>query len=165
MTTNRQTGKLTGASLLVCLLLSVLLTWGFGKSTVMAITADKPNPKRILAIFLFKQGLRWAYRIEESMRPALASKSNFPTELNVEHADLSRYPEETYIPKVMELFRYKYSRRIMDVVIAVEDESTNLLMKHGAGLLGKGSHNRRESSERIQECLSCFKVHLFISSI
>ena len=105
MTTNRQTGKLTGAGLLVSLLLSVLLTWGFAKSSVMASTAEKPNPKRILAIFLFKQGLPWAYRIEESMRLTLASKSDFPTELNVEHADLSRYPEETYIPKVIERFR------------------------------------------------------------
>ena len=127
MTTNRQTGKLTGAGLLVSLLLSVLLTWGVGKSSVMASTAEKPIPKRILAIFLFKQGLPWAYRIEESMRIALASKSDFPTELNVEHADLSRYPEEKYIPKVIELLRYKYSKRKMDVVIAVGDESTDLL--------------------------------------
>ncbi|MGD8212134.1 MAG: hypothetical protein PVH85_08135 [Desulfobacterales bacterium] len=89
-----------------------------------------------MAIFLFKKGLPWAYRIEESMRIALASNSAFPTELNVDHADLSRYPQDTYIRKVMELFRYKYSRRKMDVVIAVGDESANLLMKHGAGLFG-----------------------------
>lgn len=127
---------MTGAILLAGILLPLWLTWGFGKSSVMASTVEKPDPKRILAIFLFKQGLPWAYRIEESMRLSLASKTDFPTELNVEHADLSRYPEETYIPKVIELFRYKYLRRKMDVVIAVGDESTNLLMKHGAGLFG-----------------------------
>jgi nitrogen-specific signal transduction histidine kinase/ABC-type uncharacterized transport system substrate-binding protein len=102
----------------------------------MASTAEKPNPKRILAIFLFKEGLPRAYRIEESMRIALSSKSDFPTELNVEHADLSRYPEKTYIPKVIELFRYKYSKRKMDVVIAVGDESTDLLIKYGTDLFG-----------------------------
>jgi len=127
---------LTGAGLLVSLLLSVILTWGFGKPSVMASTAEKPDPKRILAIFLFKQGLPWAYRIEESMRIALTAKSDFPTELNVEHADLSRFPEETYIPKVIELFRYKYSRRKMDMVIAVGDESTDLLIKYGTDLFG-----------------------------
>ena len=127
---------MTRTGLFISLVLSLLLTWGFGKSSVMASTAENPDPKRILAIFLFKQGLPWAYRIEESMRIALAAKSDFPTELNVEHADLSRYPEETYIPKVVELFRYKYSKRKMDVVIAVGDESTDLLIEYGTDLFG-----------------------------
>lgn len=136
MTNSKNTAKLTAAGLFVIFITAVIMIWGLRKTEVLAANIEKPNPKRTLAIFLFKQGLPWAYRIEESMRIALASNSAFPTELNVEHADLSRYPQDTYIPKVMELFRYKYSRRKMDVVIAVGDESSNLLMKHGAGLLG-----------------------------
>jgi hypothetical protein len=136
MTTIKKTVKLTGTGLLVILTLAVILAWGLRKTEVLAANIEKPNPKRILAIFLFKQGLPWAYRIEESMRMALAAKSDFPTELNVEHAHLSRYPEETYIPKLIELFRYKYSRRKMDVVIAVGDESTDLLIKYGTDLFG-----------------------------
>ena len=63
----------------------------------------KPVPKRILAIFAFKQALPWAYQVEESMRAAIAAEAPFPIELNVEHADRARYPEETYLGKVVRL--------------------------------------------------------------
>lgn len=78
MTTSKKTGTLTDTGLLVILILAVILTWGLRKTEVLAANIEKPDPKRILAIFLFKQGLSWAYRVEESMRLALASKSAFP---------------------------------------------------------------------------------------
>jgi hypothetical protein len=57
----------------------------------MAVAQEKDAiPKRILAIFAFKQALPWSIRIEESMRAALVSKSPFTIELNIEHADLPR---------------------------------------------------------------------------
>ena len=34
------------------------------------------EPKRVLAIFVYKQGLPWAHRIEESLRTALATESS-----------------------------------------------------------------------------------------
>ena len=78
MTTNNQTGKLPGTGHIAKLILAVLLTWGLCNPKVSALAAEEEAPKRILAIFAFKQALPWAYRVEESLRAALASQSSFP---------------------------------------------------------------------------------------
>ena len=131
MTTSNQTGKLLCTGRLAKLIFAVLLTWVLCKPGVSALAAEEPVPKRILAIFAFKQALPWAYRIEESMRAALASEPPFPIELNIEHADLPRYPDETYFRKVVDLYRYKYSGLKVDLILALGDELAELLIKHG----------------------------------
>ncbi|MBT8274529.1 MAG: hypothetical protein KJO39_00130, partial [Bacteroidia bacterium] len=89
-----------------------------------------------LAIFVFKQGLPWTYRLERSLRAELASQALSSIELSVEHTDLTRFPEDTYIEKVVDLYRYKYARRKMDLVLAVGDESTGLFLNYGEELFG-----------------------------
>ncbi len=94
------------------------------------------EPKRVLAIFVFKQGLPWAYRVEESLRAAVASQSNIPIVLDVEHADQSRFPEEEYRAKIIDFYRYKYSKQKVDLVLAMGDEAADLLLEHGNKLFG-----------------------------
>ena len=110
MTTYKQIGKLPGTGHLAKLIFAVLLTWVLCKPGVLASTAENPVPKRILAIFAFKQAPPWAYRVEESLGAALAWESPFPIELNIEHTDRPRHPEETYLRKVINFYRYKYSK-------------------------------------------------------
>ena len=100
MTTNKQTRKFrnTGVRLWI-LMLVALLTWSLRPPVVLASTAEKPVPKRVLAIFVFKQGLPWAYLVEKGMRAAFASESAYSVELDVEHADRSRFPEEAFRDK------------------------------------------------------------------
>ncbi len=66
----------------------------------------------------------------------MASQALSSIELNVEHTDLTRFPDDTYIDKVVDLYRYKYARRKMDLVLAVGDESTELFLKYGEELFG-----------------------------
>jgi len=99
MTTNHQTGKLPGTGLLGKLIFAGLLIWVLCKPGVLASTAEKPVPKRILVIFAFKQALPWAYRVEKSLRATLASEAPFPIELDVEHADRPRHPDDTYLAR------------------------------------------------------------------
>ena len=114
--------------------LALILLLIFNRNTVVA--QEHPPPKRVLAIFIFKQGLPWTYRLERSLRVRLASEDHSPIELNVEHTDLTRYPEKTYIAKVVDLYRYKYARQKIDLVLAVGDESTELFLKYGEELFG-----------------------------
>lgn len=97
---------------------------------------EHPPPKSVLAIFIFKQGLPWSYHLERSLRTNLASEPSATIELDVEHTDLSRYPEETYIDKVVDLYQYKYAAQKIDLVLAVGDESTELLVNYGEELFG-----------------------------
>ena len=137
MTTNKQTRKLRNTGgLLWKLMLVALLIWLLRPPVVLASPSKKPDSKRVLAIFVFKHGLPWAYSVERGMRAAFASESAYPVELDVEHADRSRFPEEAFLDKLVELYRYKYSRRKMDLVVAVGDESTELLLAYGEELFG-----------------------------
>ncbi|MEA3468706.1 MAG: hypothetical protein U9R57_10870 [Thermodesulfobacteriota bacterium] len=96
----------------------------------------EPEPKQVLALFVFQQGLPWTNRIEESMRAALKIESDFPITLNVEHADQSRFPEEAYRSKVIDLYRYKYSKEKMDLVLGVGEEAVGLWFEYGKELFG-----------------------------
>ncbi len=131
MTNNSQAGKLIGRSMVGKKFLNVLLTLLLIFPAVLASADEKHDPKRVLTIFVFKQGLPWAYRIEESLRTALASETSFPIDLNVEHADLSRFSDKAYLSKLVDLYRYKYSKQQIDLLIAIGDESTDLLIKFG----------------------------------
>jgi hypothetical protein len=99
-----------------------------------ALFAQDTNspPKKVLAIFIFKQGMPWAYYLEESMRAALSKKFGSALEFNVEYADQSRFPEETYRAKAIDLYRYKYSKQKMDLVLVLGAESVDLMIEYGS---------------------------------
>lgn len=105
-------------------------------TSIVRAQEKKPPPKRILAIFGFQQSLPWAYRIEESLRETIDSQSPFPIELNVEHADLPRHPDETYKRKIVDFYKYKYSEQKVDLVLAMGDELAELLFEYGEELFG-----------------------------
>ena len=115
----------------VFLLLTLLFT-----AAAFSSAAEKPIPKRVLAIFVFKKGMPGPYRIEESLRAALASDSSYPIELDVEYADQSRFPEKKYLSKIMDLYRYKYGKQKVDLVLAMGDESTDWMLEYGEPLFG-----------------------------
>ena len=119
-------------SLSIFLLLYVLFT-----AVTFSSAAEKPVPKRILAIFTFKQGLPWAYQIEQGLRAGITADATFPIELNVEHADRPRFSDEIYIRKLVDLYKHKYSRQKMDIVLAVGDEASNLLLEYGEDVFGQ----------------------------
>ena len=95
-----------------------------------------PAPKRVLAIFVFKKGMPGPHRIEASLGAALASDSSYPIELDVEYADQSRFPDKAYLEKILDLYRYKYSKQKVDLVLAMGDESTDWMLEYGETLFG-----------------------------
>lgn len=109
-----------------CLFILILLSSGLEAQT----RKDNGEPRQVLTIFLFKQGLPWAYRIHEGMRNALKESAGIPIELNVEYADQSRFPEKEYRDKIFDLYSYKYSDRNIDLVIAVGDETADMLQEN-----------------------------------
>jgi hypothetical protein len=102
-------GKL-GALLLAAIFLS-LFHFSF-----TACAAKDAAPKRVLIIYSYHEGLPWENLIDDSLRATLASKSTEPIELNVEHADRIRYPDDAYLQNFVDLLRHKYSHPKMDVL-------------------------------------------------
>jgi hypothetical protein len=99
--------------------------------SVTAYAAKDAAPKRVLIIYSYHEGLPWERLIDDSLRATLASKSTEPIELNVEHADRIRYPGDSYLKNFVDLLRQKYSQPKIDVVVGVDDEATDILLKYG----------------------------------
>ena len=125
----------------------LLITFGilFHSSVMSRVTGnlsegleseEKPAPKRILAIFGFKQAMPFGYYTAESMRETLTSEAPFPIELNIEFADLARYPDETYLAKIVDFYRFKYSKDKFDLVLAIGDETAKMMVEYGDELFG-----------------------------
>ncbi len=99
-------------------------------------TPSTPKPKQVVAISVFKDGLPFTYYLEESLRIALTTDSSYPIKLDVEHADRTRFPEKVYLSKIVDLYKYKYSQKDVDLVLALGDESTELMLEYGRDLFG-----------------------------
>ena len=121
---------------LILTLVTLASLWsGANISAADILTQDKnPPPKRVLAIFVYKQGMPWANHIEKSLRSALAAESSYPIEFNVEYTDQSRFPEKEYLSKIIDLYRYKYGKQKMDLVFVLGDESTEWMLEYGKTL-------------------------------
>ncbi len=93
-------------------------------------------PKRILAIFSYKQGLPFAFHIEQSLRKNLVSQSSHSFILDVEYTDQSRFPDQIYRNKIIDLYRYKYHQQKIDLVIAFGNETSDLMSEYAIDLFG-----------------------------
>jgi len=100
----------------ICVLLSIIASAFLWPEEAVSAQDKNPASKRVLATFVFQQGLPWSYRMEESMRPAFAAQTSLAIEFDVEHADRSRFPEETYHSKIVDLYRYKYTKQLPEAM-------------------------------------------------
>jgi PAS domain S-box-containing protein len=101
---------------------------------VFAAELKEAEPKRVLVIYSYHEGLLWERLIDDSLRATLAAKSTGPIDLNVEHTDRVSYPDDAYLHKLVDLYRRKYSDPNMDLVIGIDDEATDLLLRYGEEL-------------------------------
>ena len=120
----------------MCILLNIVASTFLCPAVKLSAEDNYKPPKRILALFSFKQGLPFTFHIEQSLRSALASDPSFSFILDVEHADQSRFPDEKYRSKIVDLYRYKYDKEKIDLVLAVGDEATDLILEYGEELFG-----------------------------
>ncbi len=104
-------------------------------SCVQAQDAESSaKPKRVLAIFGFKQGLPFAYRMAESLHMTMTNEFGSDLVLDIEYTDRMRFPENEYLARIMDLYRYKYGENPLDLILLVGDESTDLILEKGKDL-------------------------------
>ncbi len=94
-----------------------------------------PEPKRVVAISAFKEGLPFIYHLEESLRTSLTRDSSYPIKLDVIHADRIRYPEKAYFAKIFALNKYKYAQKKVDLVLTMGEVLPELMLESGRELL------------------------------
>ena len=114
------------------LTISVLILLGSG--SISCAQSEQTEPKRILVIYSYYEGLLWERIIDDSLRATLEANSTDPIDVNVEHTDRVSYPENEYLLKLIDLYGRKYSDPKMDLVIGIDDEATEILLKYGEEL-------------------------------
>lgn len=112
------------------LLMMVILLF-FNSEPIYGEQQPKTDTKRILVLYSYHEGLPWEKFIDDGLRETLASESTFPIELNIEHTDRPSYPDDAYLHKLIDLYRYKYSDPAMDLVLGIGDEAVDLLRGYG----------------------------------
>ena len=115
----------------------ILLVLLAGLATSSLAYASDAEQKRVLLILFYRQGVPWPDLIADSLRENLMAKSPHPVDLNIEYADRSRYPDDAYLQKLLEIYRHKYAYRPMHLVIGVGDEAADILIEHGEKLFEK----------------------------
>ncbi len=121
----------------ICLILGVITVTTLWPGTDILAQDTSSAPKRVLAIFLFKQGIPWQTHVEQGLRKILATESVFPIHLDVEYADQTRFPEEEYRSKIIDLYRYKYGKQNIDLVLVMGGEPAELVTKYGEEVFGE----------------------------
>jgi PAS domain S-box-containing protein len=91
----------------------------------------KLKTKQVLILYSYHESLPWERLMDESLRAAVTSKATFHVEINNEHANRVTYTDDVYLQKLVDLYRYKYADRTMDLVIGVGDEAVDLLLDYG----------------------------------
>ena len=114
-----------------CLILSIIAVASLLPVKGVLAQDTSLEPKQVLAIFIFKQGMPWPYYIEQSMRAALGAATISNIEFHVEYADQTRFPEKQYRSRVMDMFQYKYSKREMDLILVFGGEAVELMAEYG----------------------------------
>jgi PAS domain S-box-containing protein len=124
--------KALSALNIVAATIAALLFLSSGPS--YGLQTEQPETKRILVLFSYHEGLPWENLVDESLRNTLASQSTFLIEINIEHTNLVTYADDAYRHKLVDLYRYKYSRPKMDLIIGVGDEAVDMLLDYGETL-------------------------------
>jgi two-component system cell cycle sensor histidine kinase/response regulator CckA len=109
--------------------IAVLLLLSSGP--IYGLQTEKIEAKRILVLYSYHESLPWERLLDERLRATIASKATFHAEIDSEHMNLVTYTDDVYLHKLVDLYRYKYSNRTMDLVIGVGDEAVDLLFDYG----------------------------------
>ncbi|XPS83819.1 two component system sensor histidine kinase, hybrid [Desulfosarcina variabilis str. Montpellier] len=114
---------------------SILLATG----TVIRAAEEMPAPrkknsKQVLIINSYIPDMPWQQRVNQSITATLKNDPHLSIDIHTEYTGLSENVGADYVQKLIDLYRYKYAGRKIDLVISVDIAATNLMIVHGKTL-------------------------------
>jgi len=97
----------------------------------IAQVADTTRNKNVLVIYDEQDKLPGLAVLDQSLRTTLSSASSVKVDVYSESLDRSRFQEKGYYQFLRDYFRQKYSRKRIDVIIAVMGPSLDFVLAHG----------------------------------
>ena len=92
-------------------------------------SASTPR-KNILILFPNESNVPGVMNFEAGFRSALAASKNYQFELYVECMDLTRFPDQRYHDRLMELLREKYCGLNLDLIVAATHHTLEFLAQY-----------------------------------
>jgi len=86
--------------------------------------------KRILILFPYESQTPGFIQFESRLRSTLTDSKAYEFEFYVESMDLTRFPSKRYHDRLMELYREKYSKLKLDLIVACQLSSLELLVEY-----------------------------------
>ena len=90
--------------------------------------------KKILILFPLEENIPAFTAFNANLRAVLAASPDYHFDFYSENLDLRRFSDDLYYQKLVELFRVKYAKLNIDLIIALTSGALDFLVKHGAEL-------------------------------
>jgi PAS domain S-box-containing protein len=90
--------------------------------------------KRILIVFDGQSDLPAYPLVEKGIKSSLAAGTEFHIEYFIEYMDYYRHPDQTHEQLLLDLYRHRYSREKIDLIIPFAPPSLSFVIAHGNDL-------------------------------
>jgi PAS domain S-box-containing protein len=100
-------------------------------STPTVLGTQQIERKKILVLFPFRPTLPVASQWDRGLRSIFENNSAIKPVINFEYLDLIHFGDEQHVNMLLDLYRYKYSNPMPDLIIPVLDSSLDLMLKYG----------------------------------
>jgi PAS domain S-box-containing protein len=101
----------------------------YGVLTFVSGDDTPPAKKNILLLNSYNEGYVWTDGIVAAVEDKIQD-SRINANIDIEYMNTKQIYDERYFDKLYELYRYKYSSRKYDVIIASDDDAYNFLLKY-----------------------------------
>jgi len=91
--------------------------------------AQDNRPKRILVLHSYHRGLSWDDAIDRGIE-SVFRESGLNIETQIEYMDSKRIHDATYMRQLYTIYRHKFKNLKFDVIISVDNNALNFLLKH-----------------------------------
>jgi len=130
----RQVGKIKGRRLLVKALLFIMPALILFNPTIFA--SEQFKPKNVLVLASYRPTSPVAYQWKRGIRSVLEAEPSDRVEMDIEYLDLTRFEDDRYLQRLLDLYRYKYSKlgSKPDLIIAIYIAAFDFALRYGRDL-------------------------------
>ncbi|MFN3246682.1 MAG: ABC transporter substrate-binding protein, partial [Leptonema sp. (in: bacteria)] len=97
------------------------------------------SEKNVLVLHSYHKGLSWTEQVIEGIESVFNNKvlTTYNIKIFYEYMDTKRFEDENYLQLLIPIYKYKAQKIKYDVIIAVDDNALNFLLKHRNQIFGE----------------------------
>jgi len=97
----------------------------------LLFASQKIKPKTVLVLASYNPTSPVGFLWNKGIQSVLKSQKSFPVDINIEHLDLTRFNDDRYVQRLIDLYRYKYSQNKPNLIIPIYNGALGFVLKYG----------------------------------